>query len=256
MKKISYLIFLIGSNFLFCQNIESYADYSFTRVKNGFTFNAEGKLFVNKNNQSIFVLSQYRNLLTQNSINKNGIFVANSSYICLDEKSYFSDYRTMITKSLLFENSCDSKMIVSDEIQVPEWKIYPEKLKINRHIVQKAEALINDRKWIVYFNPQINNLANPWKFYGLKGLLIKAEDENKEYFFEITSFSGKINRTLEFDIKKYPTTSFTDYKKLTISEYKTNITENVREIAASEEALQEFISKIPPYECLEFIEQK
>ena len=86
--------------------------------------------------------------------------------------------------------------------------------------------------------------------------MIKAEDENKEYLFELSKFNGNYSSNLFNDFGDYATTSFSDFVKLTLSEYKKTIIENVRKIAANEEALNEFISKMPPYECLEFIEKK
>jgi GLPGLI family protein len=177
MKKLLVTIMVILTKLVFGQN--QYSEYVVKDSINGFVFKATGKLFVDKNKHSNFILSQYENLLKSddNLFKGSNNHITGDKKICYDNKEYFSDYQSKTSKALLFENDCESKRLVIEKIKFPKWTISSTFLMIDGHSVLKAEAIINDRKWIVYYNPEIKALANPWFFYGIKGLIIKAFDE-------------------------------------------------------------------------------
>lgn len=242
--------------FVFCQN--PYSEYIIRDSINGFVFKATGKLFADKKKHSNFTLSQYENLLKSSNdlFNEEDSYIAGDEKICYDNKEYFSDYKSMKSKSLLFENDCDSKRLVVEKINIPKWTIDSTSLIMNKHSVLKAEAIINDRKWIVYYNPKIKALANPWYFYGIKGLIIRAFDEKRRYSFELTKFENKISPTRLKAPSNYIKCSFAEYKKLTVKEHAKSILEDIEKIAIDQDAVEKFKSKMPPYECLDFIEKK
>lgn len=66
-----------------------------------------------------------------------------------------------------------------------EWKIYPEKLKIGEFHAQKAMADFGGRQWIVWFTTEIPFQDGPYKFYGLPGLIVKAEDKTGSHIMEL-----------------------------------------------------------------------
>lgn len=254
MKKT--IFFLLLSQFGFCQN-SAYSEYIIKDSLSGFLFQSSGKLFVNNKRQSTFVLSQFEKIKTKNDlILSDDVFIADNGKECKDDREYFSDYNLGVNKSLLFENSCEEKRLVVENIQIPKWKIDSEEKMVNNYKVLKAEAIINDRNWIVYYTPKIKTIANPWRFYGIKGLIIKAEDETKQYTFELSKFEQKISEDSFENKNKYIEASFSQYKELSVKEHNEDIIKEVRKIAVDEDALNEFKSKLPPYECLEFIEKK
>lgn len=52
---------------------------------------------------------------------------------------------------------------------------------------QKATTQFGGREWIVWFSPDIPFPAGPYKFAGLPGLILKAEDSRSHYSFELIS---------------------------------------------------------------------
>ncbi|MFC3160047.1 GLPGLI family protein [Chryseobacterium arachidis] len=62
-----------------------------------------------------------------------------------------------------------------------EWKISNDKAKIGEYNTQKATTEFGGRKWIAWFTTDLPFQDGPYKFSGLPGLIVKIEDEGKNY---------------------------------------------------------------------------
>jgi len=65
------------------------------------------------------------------------------------------------------------------------WKILSETTKIGEYKVQKAEADFGGRKWTAWFTTDLPYQDGPYKFSGLPGLIVKAEDTEGDYSFDL-----------------------------------------------------------------------
>lgn len=65
------------------------------------------------------------------------------------------------------------------------WKISSETTKIGEYKVQKAETDFAGRKWTAWFTTDLPYQDGPYKFGGLPGLVVKAEDEKGDYSFDL-----------------------------------------------------------------------
>ena len=109
------------------------------------------------------------------------------------------------------------------------WKISNEKAKIGSYNTQKATTEFGGRTWNAWFTPDIPLQDGPYKFYGLPGLIVKIEDDGKNYswelkgnkkvenFNEVTylesiSPGGNGGKVQEVSREKF-TKTFTDFKK-------------------------------------------
>lgn len=72
-----------------------------------------------------------------------------------------------------------------DDIIKLNWNILPEKEKIGVYSTQKATTEYGGRKWTAWFSTDIPFQDGPYKFYGLPGLIIKIEDSEKNYSWEL-----------------------------------------------------------------------
>ncbi|MBW8521995.1 GLPGLI family protein [Chryseobacterium chendengshani] len=72
-----------------------------------------------------------------------------------------------------------------EEDRALEWKILPETTKIGEYKVQKAETDFGGRKWTAWFTTDLPYQDGPYKFSGLPGLVVKAEDADGDYSFDL-----------------------------------------------------------------------
>jgi GLPGLI family protein len=61
------------------------------------------------------------------------------------------------------------------------WKISNEKEKIGAYNAQKATVDFGGRKWTAWFSTDLPFQDGPYKFSGLPGLIVKIEDDGKNY---------------------------------------------------------------------------
>ncbi|KMQ69723.1 hypothetical protein ACM39_01340 [Chryseobacterium sp. FH2] len=61
------------------------------------------------------------------------------------------------------------------------WNILGDKQKIGEYAAQKATTEFGGRKWTAWFSTDIPFQDGPYKFSGLPGLIVKIEDEGKNY---------------------------------------------------------------------------
>lgn len=94
------------------------------------------------------------------------------------QKTY-PDFKTYITTSI--DN--DRYKVLED--RPFNWKILPEKQKIGEFEAQKAETIFAGRQWTVWFTIDVPFQDGPYKFHGLPGLIIKAEDKTKTHVMEL-----------------------------------------------------------------------
>lgn len=65
------------------------------------------------------------------------------------------------------------------------WKISNDKQKIGEYEAQKATTEFGGRQWTAWFTEAIPFPDGPYKFSGLPGLIVKIEDADKNYSWEL-----------------------------------------------------------------------
>ena len=76
------------------------------------------------------------------------------------------------------------------------WKILPETATIGEYKTQKAETQYGGRTWYAWFTPEIPVQDGPYKFSGLPGLIVKVQDQNADFSFDLMQ-TKKISRLQE-----------------------------------------------------------
>ena len=66
-----------------------------------------------------------------------------------------------------------------------DWKISGDKAKIGEYNTQKATTSFGGRNWIAWFTTDVPFQDGPYKFKGLPGLIVKVEDDAKNYSWEL-----------------------------------------------------------------------
>jgi len=72
-----------------------------------------------------------------------------------------------------------------EEDRTLNWKIESETRKIGEYKVQKAQTDFGGRKWTAWFTTDLPYQDGPYKFGGLPGLIVKVEDDQGDYSFDL-----------------------------------------------------------------------
>ena len=106
--------------------------------------------------------------------------------------------KDLIKNITYFKTRLGRDLYTYEEDRKMDWKILPETVKIGEYEAQKAETTFAGRKWYAWFTQDIPFQDGPYKFKGLPGLIIKVEDANGDYSFDLQQ-SKKITEFPNFD---------------------------------------------------------
>ncbi len=101
------------------------------------------------------------------------------------------------TGAKIFKSRIARDQYSYDEDRTMEWKILPETAKIGDYKTQKAETNFGGRTWYAWFTMDVPFQDGPYKFSGLPGLIVKAEDAKGDYSFDLKE-TKKIPETADF----------------------------------------------------------
>lgn len=101
-----------------------------------------------------------------------------------------SNINYTIEKDLINQKTSHKQRIGRDvytyeEDRTLEWKIFPETMMIDQYKAQKASTTFTGRVWNAWFTMDIPFQDGPYKFSGLPGLVLKVEDEQGDYSFDL-----------------------------------------------------------------------
>ena len=106
--------------------------------------------------------------------------------------------KDLIKNITYFKTRLGRDQYTYEEDRKMDWKILPETVKIGEYEAQKAETTFAGRKWYAWFTQDIPFQDGPYKFKGLPGLIVKLEDANGDYSFDLQQ-SKKISEFPNFD---------------------------------------------------------
>lgn len=124
-----------------------------------------------------------------------------------------------------------------------DWKVQPEKKVIGEFNAQKATGSFAGREWEVWFTTDVPIQDGPYKFHGLPGLIVLAEDLTRAHRFEIKAVEKRTfskeeevsmpgGRTVPFITEKYIDVNRSVYKKQ-LSQHRKDPAKGMREILSS-----------------------
>lgn len=125
--------------------------------------------------------------------------------------------------------------IVQDSLSLPIWTILDETKTISNHFCQKAITNFKGRTYEVWFTYDYPTKNGPWKLNGLPGLILIAQDQRREVYFEVTEI------TITSESIEEP---LGEFKIVSAEEYQYEVQKNQREIEERLKALGDRDTKI------------
>jgi len=99
----------------------------------------------------------------------------------------------------IYKNMPAGKYTVTDKILINPYSYEESIPQMDWNIIANTDSIIlgykckkavcrfRGRDYVAWFTDKIAVDNGPWKFHGLPGLILKVEDENKEYIYECTA---------------------------------------------------------------------
>ena len=97
----------------------------------------------------------------------------------------FTIEKNLTDQSLMYKSRIGRDQYSYNETPSFGWKILPETVKIGEYDTQKAETNFGGRTWYAWFTQQVPLQDGPYKFSGLPGLIVKVQDTNGDYSFDL-----------------------------------------------------------------------
>ncbi|KQS89362.1 GLPGLI family protein [Chryseobacterium sp. Leaf394] len=110
-------------------------------------------------------------------------------------QSKFNDVvsKNYINREISFEKQLYDKLFIVKNQCTIDWKINSEKDIHLGYPVQKAITEFGGRKWTAWFTAEIPVQDGPYKFHGLPGLILKLNDSENEFIYEMKSITKETN---------------------------------------------------------------
>lgn len=194
---ILLLVVFINSK---AQSYKIIYDFKWKSEKKSSKFNNELCALITKDNQSFF--ESYKKFRADSL--KTKIINDYSKNNSRGPLRLPSDEKESLFRSLIIKNPADNKIIVEEKAYVKllsvtytcpiHWKIKSNTTeKILGYDTQKAVCEFGGRKWTAWFTREIPIMDGPYKFSGLPGLILKIQDSEENYLFEIKSITKENN---------------------------------------------------------------
>lgn len=94
------------------------------------------------------------------------------------EKKYGSE-------KIVYQERIGRDLYQYEEDRPITWQIHSETKKIGDYLAQKASTEFGGRHWDAWFTADVPVFDGPYKFSGLPGLIIKVEDREGKYSFDL-----------------------------------------------------------------------
>lgn len=135
-------------------------------------------------------------------------------------------YKNLIKSEMLSEERIFTKTFdVKDSLDIFNWKIENETLKILDYNCYKATTKFRGKEYEVYFTKEIPIPDGPFKFNGLPGLILKVTVINSESILQLEATSVETNK--ETTKINHP---FGNDKLMTYKEFKDKFKKKYNEI--------------------------
>ena len=209
------LITLFFSSFIFSQQNYAFTYRMEAKLSNKSDYKTiEDFYLFSSDNKSYFISEKYdkQDSILQN-LQSKGLEALNFSKIS-KTKFKFIIKKDYVTKSVQFYDNILKYKFEYEEMPSFKWNISNEKLKIGELNCTKATMSYYGRDWVAWFAEEIPLQDGPYKFSQLPGLIIKINDTQNHFTFNLVAIK-KIEKQEDFsEIKK-----LSSYKKLSKEEY-------------------------------------
>lgn len=116
---------------------------------------------------------------------------------------------------ITFTNYLMASYLYEEDYVSPQWKLKPDTMTVAGYLCKKAITTFRGRNYTAWYAVDIPISNGPWKFKGLPGLILKAEDDKNEISFECIAIEQvKWMGEIYMAHRKYVRTTKSAYEKV------------------------------------------
>jgi len=131
------------------------------------------------------------------------------------------DTNYYLDEEVIPDFSLQTKYVIKGKLIKPEWTVVSDSVKtIENYSCVMAKGFVRGRNYTVWFTPDIPVSAGPWKLWGLPGLIVEAQSDDKAVNFYMTSLKNTNEELTDPKVKS----------TITREEYKTRFNEAMSKI--------------------------
>ncbi len=188
---IAFIAAMLLSFAAFCQTNDSIDVTTFTV---GYDF----KVHTTDKDGNAMTDSLHTVLLVGSKVTKTmGYYTHKYRVLGIDAKEYYDECQRecMAHVPTIFVSLADKKMDVQEDVppyhyayqeaEDLKWTLLDDTLTITGYPCHKAQTTYGGRTWYAYYTEDIPTTAGPWKLKGLPGLIVKTEDAENTFCFEM-----------------------------------------------------------------------
>ena len=206
MKYVLFIIFFIiySSKIVAQNNSIKYSDASKASFRYNLTFRPDSNSTENKQSNFILItdkkasafadelffkqdslVNKYENM----TMNENNMSLFTSQFLQMPKPNFsFSIYKKYSSKEIIFLEEINKvKYFYAESTSLLNWTITSNTKIIAGYTCQKATVSFGGRLWEAWFTKEIPISDGPYKFCGLPGLIIQANDSKIQYIFSLTA---------------------------------------------------------------------
>ena len=143
--------------------------------------------------------------INQNTLSDNGISSPG------DSKEIFKNYPA--GKTTVTDRIVSSDYLYEEDKNIFQWQIESDTCEILSYNCQKAVTDFRGRHYEAWFAPDLPFNDGPWKFAGLPGLILAAQDSDKNFSFQAVGIENS-KLPIQFSQKNYVKTSRKEVEKI------------------------------------------
>ena len=152
----------------------------------------QAHLLKNPNEMALFIENRIEEL--RNSDTRESGVPRSSS---LRNAKLYKDYKAKKIKAL--DHISVHWFTYEESLTPQDWEIQDDTMTIAGYLCQKAVCDYRGRSYEAWFAPEIPINEGPWKFYGLPGLIIRLNDTQHHYEFDLEEFKS-VNNTIDTNV--------------------------------------------------------
>lgn len=98
---------------------------------------------------------------------------------------YYLTKKNIVFRDHIYTENNFVPVIVNENMPNYNWQLEPDTITIGNYLCNKARLEFRGRNYNFWYTTEVSTQFGPWKFFGLPGLIVKIESEDRTIRFQL-----------------------------------------------------------------------